>query len=751
MNVLLLKYERNKIGLALLLSVFLLSFNSFGQIIEANTDSVGRSLLFRSHLLLTPDQFSPETLDSLNRIQVPVAVKFADDQDVVSLKQTIDQMHFHYIFISDQNSNLLGTNIKTRLLEKYGSAGKSTYLWVESLPDSLWNLRSLLEIWEQKGRIPVFVSAPKGKEMRSARLVMQLNRQQKIFGIVRNDDKLLPDVLWKGFPDRKTNGYFSFPVNEEKSLPFAPYKPGYRFSPDIILPSPENISNLKVFNALPLDHDFGLTDEFLFPGKVKNSVRNNNDEVTLYGVKFDRDTQKGDCAWFSGRAYLDGGLKSRVALKPNFTITAWIKPTELGNNNCILGKGKDFVLKIHHGQLTFTVQGVKDYISAKTRIQANQWSCIGLVHSNAENLIRFYLNGQLTDEVKLLVPYTDSDYTVLIGSNLWEEFFKGYISEIKIWERELNDDELKLEFSSMTSGSKGVNYLWISAFALVAFFAAGLGISFLRKKRKVIPVATNELVKPKVPEVTSLVQGKEYISCFGGLKVVGSDGIEVSRKLSPKLRQLFVLILLHSIGEKKGISSKEMSEVLWPGMSPQNTKNIRGTNIQNLKALLAPCLGLKLVFQDKLWFFEFSNDYFIDYAFVENWLNEERYYDLEKLTNRLPYFLSILKKGPLFQSIDESWLDPYVSQMSARIVEYGESLFQVLLEGRDDGLLLEVAEIIGVSDPLNELALRKRVTILTRQGKLGLAHVLYDNFVKLYFELYQEKYRCDFKTLLSGE
>ena len=101
--------------------------------------------------------------------------------------------------------------------------------------------------------------------------------------------------------------------------------------------------------------------------------------------------------------------------------------------------------------------------------------------------------------------------------------------------------------------------------------------------------------------------------------------------------------------------------------------------------------------------------------------------------------------------MDESWVDPYVNRMSNRIIEYGVQLFNVLPEGKYDALLIEVAEVISINDPLNESALRKKVSILTRQGKLSLAHLMFDNFGKLYFELYKEKYQGDFKALVAGE
>jgi len=177
-------------------------------------------------------------------------------------------------------------------------------------------------------------------------LISALKSHPKIFGVVRNGDQLLANVSWKDLPGRETNGYFSFPISLSGNLSLSPYKAGYQFSPDIVLPSPENLRNLKIFNAVQLDPDFGLTDQYSFSKRIRNLKRLNDDEIIPYSIGFVQDENRGNCAFFSGKAYVDGGLKSRLALKPNFSMTGWIKPTELGENNCILGKGKDFVLKI---------------------------------------------------------------------------------------------------------------------------------------------------------------------------------------------------------------------------------------------------------------------------------------------------------------------------------------------------------------------------------------------------------------------
>ncbi|MBV5314588.1 MAG: hypothetical protein JZU47_14910 [Prolixibacteraceae bacterium] len=747
-----------KLGWVFLIFFFLIEFQAESQEVLDTGDSIRQSILFRTHLLIQPDEMPSELIDSLLKSRVPLALESTGKSSEWANKLT-DRMHRNVlplVIISADNHNFPNRTNKKLLvldlaeLQRFGperQLQQSSFLWIETLPDSMWQIGRFIEIWEQNGRMPNFVSPPNDKIQQTIAIVKALNSHSRIFGVVRNGDQLLTDVSWKEYPGRKTSGFFSFPIGSDNHFALAPYKSGYRFSPDIILPSPENLQNLKVFNALPLDPDFGLTDRFTFSGKVRNLYRKNDNEIILYGLDFAKDAERGNCAFFAGKAYLDGGLKSCTALKSNFSITAWIKPTELGNNNCILAKGKDFVLKIHQGELTFTVQGVKDYRSARTMIPVNRWSFVSLVHSEADNHIRFYLNGELTEQVQLLTPYNASDYTMLIGSNLWEEFFKGYMSEIKIWERELNDEEIRNEFTKRNDSHFSLSRGW-----LLGIFLFLLALGFLLRRRLLPKETENHPKKLTAPEPGKPKVVAEQISCFGGLKVFTPEGKDISLKFSPKIKQLFVLILLHSVGGRKGISSNKLSDCLWPGVSPQNAKNIRGTNIQNLKALLAPCAGMKLVFQDKLWLLEFAENYFVDYAFAEAKLIElESNTDEEKLVEELADLLPILKKGTLFPNMSESWVDPYINAMSNRILEFGLNVFRLLNEEKHGSLLLEVAEVLSLNDSLNEPALRKKISILTRQGKLSLAHSVFDNFTKLYLELYQEKYSGDFKSLIDND
>ncbi|MEL7587351.1 MAG: LamG-like jellyroll fold domain-containing protein [Prolixibacteraceae bacterium] len=726
-------------------------------------DSVRTLIRLRSHLLISMKDFPSGELDSLVGLNIPLAFyeqdftgkdhlqwfqKLSARQDLIPVLTRVDQ------------AKSLSTPLVLITYNDLDHAPLSLAIGDSLFTDSLFTFRELLHtdpsgrsdlqlfyrIWLQSGKVPNLIPATRSDYKELARVAEQLNATQKIFGVVRSDKGLLPRVSWKGYPHSKTNGYFCFPLLPGKALPFMPYKPGYRFSPDIIYDSPGNRGFWKEFTALSLSSDFELTDHFVFGKRIMNLQRKNDPEFISHGVKAVRDEKRGDCALFPGRAYLDAGTQSIGTLKPNFTVTAWIKPTQLDDNNSILGKGTYFVLKLHDGLLTYTMQGIKDYISLRSPVPLNRWTFISLVHSAYENRMRFYINGKLTDQTDLISAYRESDHSLLIGSNLWEEFFVGAIGEIKIWQRELNEDEIHQQYL----GSSGGKPKPLPSLVIWLLIPAGLLLFriFFRKKNRFSP--EKKPLHLQEPDHDHLVAAAcERILCFGGLRVINHQDIDVSRKFSPKLKQLFILIFMHSMDGQKGITTKKLSEILWPGMSPQHAKNTRGTNIQNLKALLASCTSIRLAFRDKLWFLELDPSCYCDYADAQERMAslEKRPKDAPIPAEELKTLLKILSNGTLFPNMSESWLDPYVSKTSDRIVELGLHFLDRLDEIKHASLVYELADVVSIHDPLNEPALNKKLSLLTLQGKLSLAHTVYDHFARLYQELYQEPYPHDFRSI----
>ena len=68
------------------------------------------------------------------------------------------------------------------------------------------------------------------------------------------------------------------------------------------------------------------------------------------------------------------------------------------------------------------------------------------------------------------------------------------------------------------------------------------------------------------------------------LQVFERNGEEVSQRFSPLLRELFVLLILRSA--ENGISSEELTTMLWFDKDDVSAKNNRAVNLSKLRVLV---------------------------------------------------------------------------------------------------------------------------------------------------------------------
>ena len=653
-----------KIALYYLIQIlcFLFVFTgSYAQSYKTLSTEQKQTIRLRSQLIFKVANLNDSSLKTLLKSKQDFAIEYKDKSDLTFIETLlIDKKKLTIVTEKNMDAFLQKhpsiTLIKPSLIEhlnlqnttisdsteirftRLEELGRINFIGNTTVSDSL-----IYSIWSNSGKLPNFIDSDSSSFGHASRIVNLFNSKRKVFGIVKTKDRLLKDVSFKNFTNRKANGYFSFPSHLTGIKPIlVPYKAGYYFSPDIIYTNLENGGNQKEFTGFPLDLKFGLTDHFSFEKTVTNRIRNNTKDIISKQVKTSKDSDKGLVGFFENRAYVDAGIESRSALKSSFTITAWIKPKKLGFANSILGKGEHFVLKVHQGYLTFTMAGIKDYISLPSPIPLNKWTHISLVYSEVDNELFFYINGKHTDTVQLISNYSTSDHNLLIGNNLWEEFFIGHLGDIKIWERELNSSEILIQYNNPnldTKNSYSSLFLGISFLLLISTF-----IVYRKKsKKRALKIRFSKKAFSK-PAISSFEGYKEQLFCFGPLQIINENGIDIATKLSPKLKQLFLIFFIYSYKNGKGITTKKLTEILWPGMDPKSAKNTRGTNIQNLRAILSSCSEIKLLFLDKHWFLEVSDDCFCDYDIANKYLElfSNDQYSSTLLEDKLSFLLSML-------------------------------------------------------------------------------------------------------------
>ncbi len=738
-----------------------------------------QAVIKKPYIVLNLDKISFSEIDSLLKHDQKLAVHWVDN------KTLLEDFLMHYriysdslVVISENELNMEVSN-NVHLIHKKPddlevinlSPSKlmdsiqfrfydSNKLKAINIEDGLMLTDSLFfAIWNQSGRLPDFFEPNTRSLNKLDSLINGISKLRVIYGVVQTEDgQLIDGVRFKDYNEAIVNGHFSFPVVRGFGLTtLVPYKAGYQFSPDIINTTPENYKNSKTFIAFPLDITYKLSDHYVFDPKFINKIKENDKELLINNVEITPDDVYGKVGFFNDRSYIDTGIESKNTFKENFTIAAWVKPTSLGLNNSILGKGDNFVVKLRNGFLTFTMAGIKDYISEASVVPLNQWTHVTISHSKINNKLFFYVNGKLTEEVPLVSEYEPSDFNILIGSNLWEEFFKGYLADIKIWERELNSNEILTLFENRKLQAKDdMMYFIIIIFSVL--FMVGLLIlrhHLLKKKRMIANTHRESYKRPTVFREGAIENdNSERILCFGKLRIVNRDSEDLAEKLSPLLKKIFVIVFLYSYrGRQQGISTNQLTEFLWPGMSAQKAKNTRGTNINNLRSVLNSCQGINLVFKERSWFIELNEDCYCDYLVVQYYLNtfSNREYSIKELEHELPNFLQILKGGRLFSSSSEPWLDPFIEKFSNQIIEQCLEFTEVLDMNRHSELLLQLTEVISIYDDLNEKAHQIKLLALIKQGKLSLAYKAHDNFEKLYYKIYREAYPTTFETITSEQ
>jgi len=755
----------------------------------AQTDSHAsicqKNLGFKSHIVLNLNTLSVSDIKPILNYKTVYGVIFSktkkidttfiamykafNDRLIVLSKTKFDEYATKGLELIYEDPNdlervtLSKNNILNNVPLRFYNGAKPSYIKVEDgavFTDTLFH-----KIWIQLSKRPNYIEPTKTALLKTDSVVLRCNSEGKIFGVITTENgELINGVKFKGFERATANGYYSFPVKSRgipktNGLPIlSPYKAGYQFSPDIIYTTWKNVKNCKQFNAYKLDLEYGLSNHFVFNPSFSDQIEKNK-RTLLHSVKIEQDSGWGKVGYFNNRGHINTGIKNKELLWDNFTITAWIKPTSLDYNNGIIGM-TDFSLKLHQGILTFTVVGHKDYKSELSIIPLNIWTHVTVVYSNIDRKLFFYVNGKLTEKIPLAsenrILYSNKlGNNLFIGTNVWEEFYEGYMADIKIWKRELNASEIKKIYGQRKNRpQKNTTKLG----TIVLGVLTTLVFLYIRKRKskskKIAPIKKQEVIKKSVyqaaPRFSEKENAIEHVLCFGKLKIIDRDNEDVAKKLSPLLEKLFIIIFSYPRQKnEQGITTKQLTEFLWPMMSYQKAKNNRGANINKLRKLLNTCEHIHLVFKNSLWMIELTDGCYCDYDWVQNYLNNfsKHNYSTNKLQQMLPHFLTTLKKGRLFSNINDPWMDSIIIKFSNQIIEQCLNIEKVLNIEKHETLLLHLTEVVDIYDDLNEEAHRLKLLILIKQGKLSLAYKTYDNFAMLYHKIYGEAYPVSFEKM----
>jgi len=307
---------------------------------------------------------------------------------------------------------------------------------------------------------------------------------------------------------------------------------------------------------------------------------------------------------------------------------------------------------------------------------------------------------------------------------------------------------------------------WFFGFLAALFAAIVLKINvFLIKKRrkqnqhavsdKKLPVLESQPTFQSLADEEKLSSHGLYenfktsstIFLFGHFEVIDKECNDITRQFTPLLKEIFLLILINTFKDGKGISSDKLYETIWVDKPIKDARNNFSVNIVKLKSILEKVGATTISKETGKWRFEILNNSIkLDYQqFLK--LADEKPSAIDK--NYINELLTILKKGAFLRESQYSWLDDTKAKVSDFVIS---SILNYTLSASlqsEPDFFLKLANCIFQFDQMNDEALELKCRSLIILGRHGSAKETYLNFLKEYKKNYGQDFEKTYAKIIG--
>ena len=240
-----------------------------------------------------------------------------------------------------------------------------------------------------------------------------------------------------------------------------------------------------------------------------------------------------------------------------------------------------------------------------------------------------------------------------------------------------------------------------------------------------------------------------FIHLLGNFQIVNGNGHDITKNLTPTTTQLFLLLLMSTAKNGKGIASKELRNILWFDKDDNSARNNRNVYIAKLRSILKDFAEVRVVNHENYFSIQFEKTVFCDYERVlilMKTLKTSNQFN-KKILDEL---VDIALKGtlvPHFQQLE--WIEPYLSDYTAQLIECLMKYSKHEEVKTDLLLLLKIADTILLHDNIDEEAIRLKCYALFRSGRKNLALQTFNKFTADYEKLLATNHHLVFEELVK--
>lgn len=237
---------------------------------------------------------------------------------------------------------------------------------------------------------------------------------------------------------------------------------------------------------------------------------------------------------------------------------------------------------------------------------------------------------------------------------------------------------------------------------------------------------------------------KNGIQLFGPFTVISRNGWDITYMFSPKIKNLFLFILINST-KQEGVLSSDLNHLFWPDKPDDKIKNLKNVTMNHLRKVLQELDGIELTHQKGYFKVTVHEECYCDF-FKFHQLVEK--INANGCTQELCAELcNLLVHGKFLMAIDSPLFDYSKQQTEDFIIPLLSTQIRICHKNKKYADVLHLCTILSQLNPLSETAMTYTVSIYKQQGNLNKALQCYAGFIKEYHNLQGEDYPTTFEQI----
>lgn len=283
-----------------------------------------------------------------------------------------------------------------------------------------------------------------------------------------------------------------------------------------------------------------------------------------------------------------------------------------------------------------------------------------------------------------------------------------------------------------------------SAIAFISIAIPGVMLFFFVKMRR--KRADSEAIKESDFSYDPV---GNLVSLFGGLTIINDKGERVDAGFTPKLAELFSIILYYStFNSEHGVLFSRLEQILWVDIPAENIKNNRNVAFSKIRSLIAGNCKISVITENDTARIVLPSGMINEQRMINNLLKR----DIKTWSDRdLNRFLKIVSRGEYLSNIHSDWATGVRTEMVSAVIKKSVEILNSFYDKAEYETCIEMSNIIAIQDPLGEEILRFKLRSLTLLGRETEAKKEFSSFRRGFKRRYKEDFGKNFNEFIESK